>query len=74
MYPVDEFVQLAPPEARTDSVMSDAHQLMLNRLGFELAERQRYVPHASFRLGNRVFITSQAGKMCQRAYPAKGGS
>ncbi|TFY66949.1 hypothetical protein EVG20_g4148 [Dentipellis fragilis] len=41
MYPVDEFVQLAPPEARTDSVMSDAHQLMLNRLGFELAERQR---------------------------------
>ncbi|KAI0320826.1 Fms-interacting protein-domain-containing protein [Amylostereum chailletii] len=44
MYTVEQFVQLAPPEARTDVVMSNDHQLMLNRLGFELAERQRLVP------------------------------
>ncbi|TFY78845.1 hypothetical protein EWM64_g5166 [Hericium alpestre] len=41
MYSTEEFVQLAPPEARTEAVMSNEHQLMLNRLGFELVERQR---------------------------------
>lgn len=38
LYTLDEFVQLAPPEARTEG---DEHQLMLNRLSFELVERQR---------------------------------
>lgn len=33
---------LAPEEARTEVVLTDEHQLMLNRLSFELAERQRY--------------------------------
>lgn len=42
LYPLDEFIQLAPPEARTEDVLGDEHQLMLNRLSFELAERQRY--------------------------------
>lgn len=41
---MDQFKELAPPEA----VVDDEHQLMLNRLSFELAERQRYMiycPH-----------------------------
>ena len=41
LYSVEEFERLAPQEARTDQVLSDDHQLMLNRLSFELAERQR---------------------------------
>ena len=39
-----EFQELAPPEARTPDVLENSHQLMLNRLSFELAERQRYPP------------------------------
>ncbi|OJT03729.1 THO complex subunit 5 -like protein [Trametes pubescens] len=38
---LDEFKQIAPEEARTDGVLADEHQLMLNRLSFELSERQR---------------------------------
>jgi THO complex subunit 5 len=34
---MEEFKELAPPEA----LVEDEHQLMLNRLSFELAERQR---------------------------------
>ena len=41
LYSVDEFKRLAPEEARTEQVLSSDHQLMLNRLSFELAERQR---------------------------------
>jgi len=41
LYSVDDFRLLAPQEARTEQVLSDDHQLMLNRLSFELAERQR---------------------------------
>ncbi|OSX60394.1 hypothetical protein POSPLADRAFT_1147373 [Postia placenta MAD-698-R-SB12] len=41
LYAVEEFVMLAPEEARTEGVLADEHQLMLNRLSFELAERQR---------------------------------
>ncbi|THH14685.1 hypothetical protein EW146_g5676 [Bondarzewia mesenterica] len=41
VYSVEEFVQLAPLEARSEDVMSNEHQLMLNRLSFELVERQR---------------------------------
>jgi THO complex subunit 5 len=37
LYSLDQFKELAPPEA----VVDDEHQLMLNRLSFELAERQR---------------------------------
>ena len=39
---MEEFMQLAPEEARTEEVLTDEHQLMLNRLSFELSERQRY--------------------------------
>ncbi|KAJ7129652.1 Fms-interacting protein-domain-containing protein [Mycena epipterygia] len=41
LYSLDEFKQLAPPEARTEDVLSDEHQLLLNRLSFEFVERQR---------------------------------
>ncbi|KAF9057563.1 Fms-interacting protein-domain-containing protein [Panaeolus papilionaceus] len=41
LYTVDEFKQLAPEEQKTEQVLSDEHHLMLNRLAFELAERQR---------------------------------
>jgi len=42
LYTLEEFERLAPEEARTEGVLNDEHQLMLNRLSFELAERQRY--------------------------------
>jgi THO complex subunit 5 len=42
MYSVEQFVELSPSEAHSEDVLSDEHQLMLNRLGFELVERQRF--------------------------------
>jgi len=42
LYSLEDFKRLAPEGAHTDDVLSDGHQLMLNRLSFELAERQRY--------------------------------
>ncbi|KAJ4478092.1 Fms-interacting protein-domain-containing protein [Lentinula aciculospora] len=41
LYTMEEFQKLAPEEARPSEVLEDEHQLMLNRLSFELAERQR---------------------------------
>ncbi|KAI6105569.1 Fms-interacting protein-domain-containing protein [Pisolithus sp. B1] len=41
LHSLEEFQQIAPPEARTEDVLGNPHQLMLNRLSFELAERQR---------------------------------
>ncbi|TBU49574.1 Fms-interacting protein-domain-containing protein [Dichomitus squalens] len=41
VHSLEEFIQLAPEAARTDDVLTDEHQLMLNRLSFELSERQR---------------------------------
>jgi len=41
MYSVEQFIELSPPEAHSDDVLANEHQLMLNRLGFELVERQR---------------------------------
>ncbi|KAJ8469551.1 hypothetical protein ONZ51_g8927 [Trametes cubensis] len=41
VHSLEEFQQLAPEEARTEEVLADEHQLMLNRLSFELSERQR---------------------------------
>ena len=41
LHSLDEFRELAPEAARTPEVLADEHQLMLNRLSFELAERQR---------------------------------
>ncbi|KAG8218459.1 Fms-interacting protein-domain-containing protein [Butyriboletus roseoflavus] len=41
LHSLPEFQELAPPEARTPDVLDNPHQLMLNRLSFELVERQR---------------------------------
>ncbi|KAJ7368319.1 Fms-interacting protein-domain-containing protein [Mycena albidolilacea] len=41
LYTLDKFELLAPPEARSEDVLSDEHQLLLNRLSFEFVERQR---------------------------------
>ncbi|OAX43480.1 hypothetical protein K503DRAFT_847146 [Rhizopogon vinicolor AM-OR11-026] len=41
LYSLTEFKIMAPPEARSDDVLQNPHQLMLNRLSFELVERQR---------------------------------
>ncbi|KAJ7638828.1 Fms-interacting protein-domain-containing protein [Roridomyces roridus] len=41
LYSFEEFKLLAPPEACTDDVLADEHQLLLNRLSFEFVERQR---------------------------------
>ncbi|KAI0722934.1 Fms-interacting protein-domain-containing protein [Earliella scabrosa] len=41
VHSLDEFLRLAPEEARNGDVLADDHQLMLNRLSFELSERQR---------------------------------
>jgi hypothetical protein len=40
MYTLDEFMEKAPEELRAPNI--DAHTLMLNRLQFELQERERY--------------------------------
>ncbi|KAL6299689.1 Fms-interacting protein-domain-containing protein [Sparassis latifolia] len=41
LYSVEEFIRLAPEHAKKERVLNDEHELMLNRLSFELAERQR---------------------------------
>ncbi|EAU84799.1 hypothetical protein CC1G_00318 [Coprinopsis cinerea okayama7 len=41
LHTLEEFKVLAPEEARTPEVLANEHELMLNRLSFELAERQR---------------------------------
>lgn len=41
LYTLEEFKHLAPPEACTEDILSDEHQLLLNRLSFEFVERQR---------------------------------
>ncbi|KAH9936945.1 Fms-interacting protein-domain-containing protein [Amylocystis lapponica] len=41
LYSLEMFEELAPEEARTEGVLANEHQLMLNRLSFELWERQR---------------------------------
>jgi THO complex subunit 5 len=51
LYSIDEFKSLAPPDIHTDEALSNEHQLMLNRLTFELAERQRLATFLSHELG-----------------------
>ncbi|KAL5487772.1 hypothetical protein ACEPAI_5880 [Sanghuangporus weigelae] len=41
LHSIEEFLELAPEDTRTEEVIQNEHQLMLNRLSFELAERQR---------------------------------
>lgn len=41
IYSTEDFLEYAPESMRTDEIMNNEHTLMLNRLSFELAERQR---------------------------------
>ncbi|KAI0081818.1 hypothetical protein K474DRAFT_1587223 [Panus rudis PR-1116 ss-1] len=41
MYSLEEFIERAPEDARTEEILSNEHALMLSRLNFELQERQR---------------------------------
>jgi hypothetical protein len=43
LYSMEEFLDRAPEELRTEDVLNNEHSLMLNRLSFELQERQRSV-------------------------------
>lgn len=51
MYSVEQFIELSPEEAHSEEALSDEHQLMLNRLGFELVERQRFNEFSSAAIG-----------------------
>jgi len=51
MYSVEQFVELSPSEAHSEDLWSDEHQLMLNRLGFELVERQRFNEFSAATIG-----------------------
>ena len=51
MYSIEQFIELSPSEAHSQDVLSDEHQLMLNRLGFELVERQRLNEFSSATIG-----------------------
>lgn len=42
LHSLEEFLELAPEALHTAEVIENEHQLMLNRLSFELSERQRY--------------------------------
>ena len=70
LYSVEEFKQLAPEELRTPEVLANEHQLMLNRLSFELTERQRYVQF--FTIPPSLIPVRQAGPQKARAPKAKG--
>lgn len=41
LYTSEEFLALAPEEARTEEILGDDHKAMISRLHFELTERQR---------------------------------
>lgn len=41
LHPLEEFMTIAPEEARSEEVLKDEHQLLLRRLNLELTERIR---------------------------------
>ena len=41
LYSLEEYIERAPDNLRSDDALSNEHTLMLNRLNFELSERQR---------------------------------
>lgn len=74
VHSLEEFVQLAPEEAKSESVLSDEHQLMLNRLSFELAERQRYCHDLRLLFVLLTSVHLQTGPKAQGAHEAEGGA
>jgi hypothetical protein len=73
MYSVEQFIELSPPEAHSEDALSDEHQLMLNRLGFELVERQRFnlSPLATIADSRSLYIC-QTGPKGQRTCTREG--
>ncbi len=72
---LEDFMQLAPAEARTERVLADEHQLMLNRLSFELSERQRYATVICVALYTPLSThSSQVGTEAQGAHQGEGGA
>lgn len=41
LYSLELFTILAPDEVKTEEILNDPHQLIINRLNFELSERQK---------------------------------
>ena len=41
LYSIELFAILAPDESKTEEILNDPHQLIINRLNFELTERHR---------------------------------
>ncbi|EKM59072.1 uncharacterized protein PHACADRAFT_25195 [Phanerochaete carnosa HHB-10118-sp] len=41
LYTLEEFLERAPEDMRTEEILGNEHSLMLSQLNFELAERQR---------------------------------
>jgi len=60
LHTVEEFMALAPEEARSGDVLDDEHQLMLNRLSFELSERQRLDERRKVLLQDREQLLKQS--------------
>jgi len=60
LYTIEEFTTLAPEEARSEEVMNNEHQLMLNRLSFELSERQRLDERRKALLQDREQLLKQS--------------
>ncbi|KAG2042829.1 Fms-interacting protein-domain-containing protein [Suillus americanus] len=70
LYSLPEFKTLAPPEARSDDVLKNVHQLMLNRLSFELVERQRYeelLKHSKLKLATVESVKTQIESLMKAA-------
>ena len=75
VHALEDFMQLAPEEARTETVLTDEHQLMLNRLSFELSERQRYAPVVCLAPHSPLTAHSfQIGLEAQGANKGEGGA
>lgn len=41
LYSLELFTILAPDEVKTEEILNDPHQLIINRLNFELSERHK---------------------------------
>ncbi|KAG1833157.1 Fms-interacting protein-domain-containing protein, partial [Suillus variegatus] len=70
LYSLSEFKTLAPPEARSDDVLQNVHQLMLNRLSFELVERQRHeelLKHSKLKLATVESVKTQIESLMKAA-------
>ena len=63
---VDEFIQTAPEEERTDEIIANPHKLYLARLRFELSERKRLEEEKQRLQANRTALMKENRKKKQR--------